>query len=107
MSQTTPNHHDGQATGPPPSFGQAAGPVDVEQAESVAAWLGWHAAELVGVGVPLALALVSAWFVVLAVPAAGLWAVQETRRARIRSGGRAALTSPDATSGRDEENDER
>jgi hypothetical protein len=94
MSETAPHrHYAGPQQGPPPSFGAsgAAGVPSAEQAESVAAWLRWHAIELVGVGVPLALALVSVWFVVLAVPAAGLWVINETRQRR------AALTSPDTT----------
>jgi len=110
MSQTVPHHQDqeGARLTPPPSFGGPPAGPDAAQAESVSAWLRWHAVELVGVGVPAALALlVSAWFVALAVPAAGLWAAQETRharqRAQIHAADRGALTSPDATAS--EEND--
>jgi len=107
MTQTAP-HGQEPVRRTPPSFGGGVPPVpDASQAGSVAAWLGWHAAELAGVGVPLALALaVSWWFVVLMLPAAGLWIAQEARPTRRQVGAadaRDALTSP-AT---DEENDER
>ena len=105
MSQIAYGRHAAtpESSGPPPSFGAAppaAAPVpSVEQAESVAAWLRWHTAELAGVSVPLVLALaVSGWFVALVVPVAALWAINETRQIRT-SGARAALTSPETTTG--------
>lgn len=102
---TAPNSHEtwhelprSEESAPPPPGGPTA-----EQAESVAAWLRWHAVELVGVGVPLALSLlISVWFVILAAPAAALWAVHETRNTRQRAlpgADRGALTSSGTTTG--------
>jgi hypothetical protein len=51
--------------------------------EVVIRWIGWHLLELVGVGVPAALAFtVSLWWGLLSVLAGALWAVHETRIAR-------------------------
>jgi hypothetical protein len=87
--------------GPPPSFGGGDGvpPATTTETDAVTEWLKWHAVELAGIGVPVLLALAfSVWLVLLAVPAAALWASHGARQARQRSQLRGAehdeLTSP-------------
>ena len=104
---------DAAAEQPAPPAGLAGGglpPIPTGQhADAVAEWLRWHALELAGIGVPLALAVaVSVWFAVLAAPVAGLWAAHEIRQARRRAlppGRRAALTTTPA-SGEESSEDE-
>jgi hypothetical protein len=77
--------------------------------EVVIRWIGWHLLELVGVGVPAALAVtVSVWWGLLSVLAGALWAVHEIRIARrgraLSPTGRAATRRPgDATDGATDE----
>lgn len=53
--------------------------------DAVVHWLGWHLAELLGVGVPLVLAVtVSVWWLVLAATAGAAWGAHELRVARRR-----------------------
>lgn len=94
---------------PPASFGGGTPPPnpDDQHGDAISDWLRWHAVELAGVGVPVALALaISAWFVLLAVPAAVLWASHEVRQTRGLPEARAALTSPDATNDAGRENND-
>lgn len=51
--------------------------------DQVASWLGWHLGELVGVGVPLVLAItVSGWFGVASMVVLAAWVVHELRMRR-------------------------
>lgn len=53
--------------------------------DAVVHWLGWHLAELLGVGVPVALAVtVSVWWLALAAVTGAAWAAHELRVARRR-----------------------
>jgi hypothetical protein len=51
------------------------------RADTVASWVGWHLAELLGVGVPAVLAVtVSLWWLGVALLAGAFWLAHETRR---------------------------
>jgi hypothetical protein len=55
-------------------------PVGAARTEVACRWIGWHVAELGGIGIPLVLAVtVSAWFTAVAVLVALAWAVHEYR----------------------------
>ncbi|SMC99056.1 hypothetical protein [Kibdelosporangium aridum] len=70
----------------------------------VAAWLGWHGLELVGVGVPLALAvMVDGWWAVLAGVVGAGWASHEIQLARRHRSHRAETQKPLGDSGNDVE----
>jgi hypothetical protein len=53
---------------------------DQPRTDRAAAWVRWHAAELLGVTVPLVLAAtVATWLAALSVLVAGLWIAKEVR----------------------------
>jgi hypothetical protein len=80
MSIPTPPEHPAPPTG---RAGTAVAHPATCTTGVVIRWVGWHLLELVGVGVPLALALtVSLWWVLLAALVGALWAVHEIRLAR-------------------------
>jgi hypothetical protein len=76
---TPPEHPGPPNSGPSTDLARPA----TSTTEVVIRWIGWHLLELVGVGVPAALAVtVSVWWVLLAVPVGAPWAVHEIRIAR-------------------------
>jgi hypothetical protein len=103
MTETARNRYADEPTrsGPPPSFGGGTPPVTTAETDSVAEWIKWHAVELAGIGGPLVLALFfSTWLVLLALPAAGLWASHGIRQARqVSAAKRGELTESDDTPG--------
>jgi hypothetical protein len=86
----TPEPHVSTSDTPAPEPGGQVVPAGPARTELVCRWIGWHLAELAGIGVPLLLAVtVSAWFTTVSALVALLWAVHEyrTHRASARERG--------------------
>lgn len=79
-----------------PNSNHSRSPVGLSaRTDRVMCWVGWHLGELLGVGVPLVLAVtISGWFVLLSVLVLAGWVAHEERTARrqqVMRAGRAVL----------------